>query len=155
MTKLEGTLTRKQRIEIAKAIIKLCNSRQQKIKIGTGFYLLADDYERELTLLGKGGELTSRRLPPCRVCARGSLLIASVDRFDRCDLSKITTLDSLIVDRTRREWGTEQVTLIEAAFELYDYTSGLPADPKLRLVVIMENIVANNGEFIPSACESA
>ncbi len=149
MPRLEGRLTRKQRIEIAKDVIALCKSRQRKIKIKTGAYLSAvDDFDDpEGLLLSEGGQLTSRRLPACQVCARGALFVASVDRHDRCDLGGIDSLSDAVQVRSEEDWGKYQVSDIEGAFEGWYGGRDLPREPKARLIAIMENIVANNGEY--------
>lgn len=147
--KLEGTLTRAQRVEVAKDVIALCRSRQRKIKIDTGAYF-DTDYDKEASLLRERGQLTAKRLPPCTVCARGALFVASVDRYDRCELSPGDYLSSLVQDRSEDDWGSKQTKLIESAFE--GWLGGdelLPRAPKERLIAIMENIVANNGEYRP------
>lgn len=146
--KLEGKLTRKQRIEIAKDVIALCKSRQTKIKIDVGSYYHTESIRQEDNLFDKGGQLTSKRLPPCQLCARGALFIKSVDRYDKCDLGRIDDIADAVIDRSVKEWGAEQTNLIESHFEVSRYW--LPQDPKRRLLAIMENIVANNGEYVPS-----
>lgn len=170
MAKLEGTLTKKQRVEIAKDVIALCKSRQRKITIGTGSYLCVEDFKTGRSLLQQGGQLTSKRLPKCEVCARGAMFVASVDRHDRCDLTMISFLNSTAADRSASDWGYRQARLIEAAFELSadvwtdefvescpgllnKYINTLPNSPKARLIVLMENVIKNKGVFVVPGME--
>lgn len=147
----------------------------------------------------------------CNVCAKGALLVSTIDRFNKVKLGELTwgDADSLFVvdsDHPSKMWLIDyfdagQLVLMEAAFEgsdisddilsyklsykvqhlecddydelydefdedvdedvepelspkmkalhdAYEYATKY-SDPTTRLRAIMENVVANKGEFIP------
>lgn len=178
MAKLEGNLTKKQRIAIAKDVIALCRSGQRKFKVDTNQYLLPQNEVKERELLEDGtGQLTPKRLPACQICARGAMFVTSIDRYDRCSLEDIRKsynlygLADVVVERSEADWGVRQACLIEAAFEkspnmwgdrfglkgydkLDEYIDSLPRSPKARLIVLMENVIKNKGVFVVPGMEA-
>lgn len=155
LPKLDGKLTRKQRVEVAMDVLALLKLGPRKIQL-TSVYIDAE--------IPESGQLHSSRIQgTCEVCARGVLFLASVDRFDRCDLAKLPySLNYEVTDRTEYEWGIDQAQLIEGAFE--DGGAGTSTvatqefyrkyvDPRCnrrRLMrAILQNIIDNHGEFIP------
>lgn len=154
LPKLDGTLTRKERVEVAMDVIAVLNSRQRKFQLASTYFAPAAD-------LPSTGQLHSSIIKgECLVCARGMMFIKSVDRFDNYDLrkehGKVTSTD--VIDRTADEWGGDQVELIECAFELdgSDYDAcdfgeqhGGRENRKAVLRAICQNIIENHGEFRP------
>lgn len=152
---LDGTLTREQRVLIAQDVIAVLRSRQRRITIEQGTYF----FSKEIGGVPRTGQLRSNRIKGgCTVCARGALFLASVDRFDSCDLKFIYgQIRYEVEDRTEREWGGDQTDLIESCFEgvgvdgssKHDLYIRFCGNPRGLLLAICENIVANNGEFKP------
>lgn len=161
LPKLDGTLTRKQRVEIAMDVLALLRlrSRSQKIVLESRYF--------EANVPESGQLHSSVIKGKCAVCARGIMFLASVDRFDRCDLAEFgDCLESEIVDRTAAEWGVDQARLIEGAFEdgqmgtwsssvrkfyskhaIDTYDGHYDRKPLMR--AIAQNIIDNHGEFVP------
>lgn len=148
---INGTLTLEQRVEIAQDVLKLLkvyDDKKLNIKQMTYFCTRRN--------LPTQCQLTSKIATDseCVVCARGALFLASVDRYDKCELSKYNTFN--VTDRTRDEWGNKQIDLIEAAFEEW-YRNGPEAflfgqkykTTRNRLKAICNNIIRNKGVFIP------
>lgn len=156
LPKLDGKLTRKQRVEVAMDVLALLKIRSKKfVKLDLcSTYLDTGDAE-----LPDSGQLhTSRIKGECLVCARGMLFLASVDRFNHLDLAKSDPEDE-VIGRTREEWGDSQVELIEEAFEdMYGFSKAASAfyhkngghsNRKGVMRAICQNIIDNHGEFIP------
>lgn len=156
LPKLDGTLTRKERVAIAMDVLALLRLRSKTRKIILeSTYFHADIHE--------SGQLHSSVIQgECVVCARGILFLASVDRFDDCDLEEIGSIDSEAVNRTALEWGTAQARLIEGAFEdgltgtqtrstieFFRAHVGKHGDRKPLMRAIAQNIIDNHGEFVP------
>lgn len=155
---LDGTLTRRARVEIALDVIATLKSRQRKLRLSS-VYFAPFDYKA----LPKTGQLHTSRLPPCEVCARGMLFLKTVDRFDQC--SAANHIASLVIPHTRDQWGDEQILLVESAFEgsvywiaekYYDAVREFRAAQKTcednrkpLMIAICQNIVDNHGEFKP------
>lgn len=154
LRKLDGTLSRRQRVEVAMDALALLRLRSRKITLAS-VYFDAD--------IPDSGQLHSSLIKgECAVCARGILFLASVDRFDRCDLGSIEdNIDYEVTDRTLAEWGN-QAKLIEGAFEngaVGDYSPevrefyrrhiGNNADRRPLMRAICQNIIDNHGEFKP------
>lgn len=127
------------------ALLRLERGRKVAVQEGLYFYGVAPSE----------GQLTSAALKNCTVCARDALFLASVDRFDSCDLAEIGSLNSEAQGRSVKDWG-EQAYLIEAAFECYDDDDSADeirefyeahADPRKRLRAICLNIIKNGGKF--------
>lgn len=135
----------------------------------TGSYVSPEEGPlREFDFYGDGGrvddQLRSVRLGVCNVCAIGALFIAKAVRFDK------TTVGDLTSGRHRDSltgfFSARQLSLIEIAFEGFslnakdeptDEERGLAVEfwnsagdsDRKRLVAILENIIANGGEFVP------
>lgn len=156
LPKLDGTLTRKERVAVAMDVLALLRLRSRARKI----ILESTYFDADIP---ESGQLHSYIIQgECMVCARGILFLASVDRFDRCDLAKISSIDSEAVNRTASEWGTAQARLIEGAFEngltgtqtrstieFFRAHVGKHGDRKPLMRAICRNIIANHGEFKP------
>ena len=103
-------------------------------------------------------------IPQCKVCAKGAALLAAVDRFNKL---KITVWEA--DDQAKgyykgsflEKWfSLEQLGEIESAFEgwskVENYTEfsykHLPkqaANAGIRISMIMQNIIRNEGTFVP------
>lgn len=156
-TDLEGSLSREMRVIIAKDVIVLIET-QSKFEIDNVGYL------RPRAELPATGSVTLESMPACEVCARGAMFLASVGRLNRCEWEEVDGdpgVRFLVQDRTVEEWG-KQAYLIEDAFEgwsdddVEDAISNRAMaffdeydDPAARLLAIMQNVIANDGEFIP------
>ena len=97
-------------------------------------------------------------IPQCDVCALGGLFIAQVARdndFDAIVYNGAIELGGCdIEDHLTRYFDEEQLDLIEAWFEIWssagDMSDTWIRTPRLfRMQRIMENIVQNNGTFVP------
>lgn len=156
LPELDGTLTRKERVEIALDVIAVLRSRQRKIQLESVYF--------DGVVPGRGQLHSSRIDGGCSVCARGMLFLKSIDRFNHFDLWKergIVTSDD-VRSRTADEWGDSQALDIEAAFECSASYGGSRAaayfgeniddngNRKEVLLAICQNIVDNHGEFRPS-----
>lgn len=113
----------------------------------------------------------------CRVCALGSLLIADVSKNNKCSVSQAQSYDFYsIYNRLSNIFDIKILEVLEYLFEngqcgtlldqlevtdgpperysskeidIYNiYMLKLPKDPKDRLLVLLRNIVRNNGELI-------
>lgn len=88
---------------------------------------------------------------PCAACGIGSLFIAAVMKADQLPMH-----DFLVnrgrpreVEYLQRWFSAQQLDLIEDYFEHPDSSKWADRSPKKRLVMIMENIISNGGEFNP------
>lgn len=98
--------------------------------------------------------------PPCEVCARGALLLSTVRKFNDYTTHELVFHKD---ENIRDLFGSDRIDQIEAAFECWRWTSGVPhtnsakacrfgegySDPTERLVAILKNIIKNNGKFKP------
>lgn len=158
LPKLDGTLTRKERVAVAMDVLALLRlrSRSRKLVLESTYF--------EADNIPESGQLHSSVIKgECIVCARGILFLASVDRFDRCDLADFDGyLDGEAKERTAEEWGVDQVRLIEGAFEngqtgtMSDATQAFyrkhvksDGDRKPLMRATAQNIIDNHGEFKP------
>lgn len=107
----------------------------------------------------------------CKVCGIGSLFVAMVDRVNACtiqDMGGEPNNGDFMVEYLSQFFSEEQLVLIETAFEgrmvssrdtdLSSYNTKVKAairftrrlkSPAGRLKKIMNNIVLNNGTFVP------
>lgn len=107
----------------------------------------------------------------CYVCARGSLLLAGVMRFNKFSVDDLTTAEhdgsydeDSITDTKLKSWfSPKQLMMMETAFENSYNDIELGEDlwircadfglryrsPKRRLIAILENAIKNKGEFKP------
>ncbi len=99
---------------------------------------------------------------PCQVCALGALFIASVDKFNKLDISSPQRhfSESLIREHLAFAFSASQLQQIEWAFERWVERNqpelneaGMFAkdeeDNTKRLEKICQNIIDNKGVFIP------
>jgi len=103
-------------------------------------------------------------VPQCGVCAKGAAFIAAVDRFNRlkiCFRNANGNNTSYYDEGFLTEYFSQgQLDEMEAAFEgwpsyrldsKFSYT-GIPRNRNkadIRLSMIMQNVIRNNGEFVP------
>ena len=117
----------------------------------------------------------NKDLPACNCCALGAMFMSctlynnnqSLERFEE---EAAYDFDARVEDKSMggfsngfdKFFSRSQLKLIEAAYEggmgafeaprakedVYDWINRLPHNEK-RMVAIMENIVANNGTFVP------
>jgi hypothetical protein len=148
--KLDGDLTREQRIEVAQDVLDRIIKNSKKFDVRGGFYLETDS--------AVSGALTSRKLGPCRICARGALFLSSVDKYNKCTVTTKSDLGDIAIDRSEDDWGAQQIDEIENAFELFgnyghrtaSYAFGRGhSDYRDRLRAICRNIIEHDGEFVP------
>lgn len=106
---------------------------------------------------------------PCGACALGSMFLAKVDRFNKCDIDNTSfgaTNDYLVnvANHLTDAFTKHELGVIEAAFETrrlglaYKMRKSTKKaitfgsrfnDADVRLRAIMKNIIDNNGEFLP------
>lgn len=97
---------------------------------------------------------------PCSQCAAGSLLLSQVAYSNRLTASEVSDFQNETETEADKYFGNlfsyYQAQLIEAAYE--NYSSSFPEvcnlcsryrDRKERMIAIMQNIIDNNGTFIP------
>jgi hypothetical protein len=101
--------------------------------------------------------LAEQRKLKCTVCGLGAIFISSIAKFDDVEIPRgaagvkhficqISEKDHLL-----KFFGADQISNIEKAFEgweCYSHISQIPND-RARLLVILRNIVRNDGKFIP------
>lgn len=151
-----------KRVAIAKEVISLLDT----INVKTGFYL------RILSEETPEGDLADLVGSECRVCALGAMLVAKAVLYDHVPASRLTPsgYEDGEYEMSKHDllemldgiFDVGQCHKIEAAFEQthYPWMSWVSVydaidfgmtypDPKDRLRVIMENIIQNNGDFVP------
>ncbi len=162
----------KKRVAIAEDVIASLKAGKFMAAAGNGYVTPQHGDKRLRELLrsthGESMQKAFEELPPCEVCALGSMLIAGVGRFN----NHAVNIDHWVGDEfALREATTEfldkyfddkQLELIEAAFEgseelyngvVYDFQDWLPnAGDDARLTAIMRNIIKNEGTFVPPKC---
>lgn len=116
-------------------------------------------------------ELLRKDPRACKVCARGALFIAKVKRFNAVTTQDVPTPHSWrAMSRYLGEFSREQLALMEMAFEgndIHDELDGeqhsaiaawrieqlMPLisedEESILLKAIMQNVIANRGEFVP------
>lgn len=145
-----------KRVAVAKDALKQLHTEKYLAETGTYIGCNIDD------TLGSDwrpdqAQKELKTMKPCSVCARGALLLSAVRKFNEATVSDVLQT---------KEWpsadlfGWEQLSLIEAAFELWEENGGKPM-PKAfafgnkftndhdRLVAILKNVIKNNGTFKP------
>lgn len=98
----------------------------------------------------------------CEVCAIGALYLSEVMYTNDVSMPSVKYPEGDVLHRRLQNYfEPEQLELIEATFEMDEYFSDsmLAANAisfgarfeshEYRMISIMENIIANNGEFIP------
>jgi len=144
------------RVLIAKDVIKWL--RLGKFKATPGTYVeLKTPKDREM--MSKPTDAKdllnlSSRLKPCYVCQRGALMLAAVDRFDKCEVTVGHSLDWTLdaaasydePDGLGQFFSVDQYEDMECAFE----GKWLKRYPKAsdRMDAICRNLIKNNGVFI-------
>lgn len=85
----------------------------------------------------------------CHVCARGALIISYVARHNKLSVRELSRQACRPNSVLGEFFDNDQLGLIEAAYELdEDFYDQYP-NPQQRLIAIMENLVKNNGTFVP------
>jgi hypothetical protein len=132
-------------------------------------YLYADGHHFTPDMPGDATEHMEVFKKNCSVCALGACFLAHIGRFDKMPADELrrmaisgTMLRRPMQIRLSDAFSTEQLNLIETAFERELY--GTDSDElqqraldfgakysrkRLRLQGICENIVQNNGRFVP------
>lgn len=137
------------RVAIAKDVLKQLRYWQ----IETGVYL-----NTSVPLIPDTDLKTQLETVPskvCHVCAIGACFLAYVQRFDKVKTNFWGTVFADNMKLALEEYfDLHQLYMIESAFELWP-RSGVEfvlyyynETPSFRLRKIMQNIVANNGEFV-------
>lgn len=162
-----------RRVAVAKDVLALLRSRQAP-EIIEGNYCeglpLPYVYDKNLDSYEENRRALHEVLEPalCAVCARGAAFLSAVRLFNQVTVYEAETESDYKGPRglSLKLFGARTVGLIEYAFEGEDAsaeTMGMPhsdqqrciafyrahREPKARLRAIMENVVANNGRFIP------
>lgn len=105
-------------------------------------------------------------LGPCQACALGALFLAKAVRFNDVTVGDYVQSDddgAMCRNNLYSYFSNQQMGMIESAFEMSPTyagrvgVNGMPsvdfgrqyASSKLRLTAILENIIANGGEFRP------
>jgi len=154
LPQLEGDLSRAARVLLAMDVRTrlLAEKPDVRLRMGTTYFRCAQG--RRL----RTGAFDSSKIPTkaCEVCARGALFLASVDRYNECQIEAVPTekgmltwppavyeIQNLVCCRSLEDFGDSQANEIEAAFEDRE---AIPA--KRTMLAICENLIANHGEFI-------
>lgn len=161
-----------RKVEIAKDVI--ANIHAKQLHIGMGSYVYADKIDVEdLEVLKKylpSQQVAQIMKPNCTVCARGSMMICKIAKFNDYDLKNIN-LDEVDGSHTtealKDAFTEEELFCIECCFELWDEynqcyhpcgsiipddvidTWAKIKDPTDRLLAIMQNIIDHKGVFKP------
>lgn len=151
----------KQRVAIAEDV--LLRLKASKLKAGKGSYLLDEDWP-DLDQTSDARPVIDVIEAACQVCARGAMLLSQVRLFNCLTVGEVRSSSIGIMNRKHLQpiFGDDQINLIESAFEMDDFTWGDNNDadgaigfgerydePEERLAAIMNNIVANGGDFRP------
>ena len=165
MTKSEVEKAKK-RVLIAKDVIKLLDLK--KIKSVRGLYLNLNGEDTKDS--NAPVEKVLKKKKSCQVCALGSLFYAHVNRFNKVKVKNLRNeyydarwnhpnnqfeaTQFNICKPLHSYFSQEQLLLIEDYFEennIYSSTVNdyIPAK-KMSIRAIMENIIKNNGTFIPN-----
>lgn len=151
---------------IAKDVIKHLKRKNRKIRPMTGVFFEA--YSNGLKAGADLMEASKKRTFKCEVCGIGAIFIAAVMRHDDINYRSHLNSREPIHDYLKPWFTKNQLCLIESAFERVRTTDGdynpalydaciaakdwgyrAPSDPGARLIAIMENVIANGGEFHP------
>lgn len=166
-------MSRMQRkVEIAKDVIANIHAKQLNVGMGSYVYPYKIDTE-DLEVLQKylpSQQIAQIMKPNCTVCARGSMMICKIAKFNDYDLKDIDlhrVEDSHTTEALKDAFTDEELYCIECCFELWDeynqcYNRGKGPvsndvinnwakikDSTDRLLAIMQNIIDHKGVFKP------
>ncbi len=145
-------------VSIAQDVLKLLDA--QKLIAESGIYLEIEYDEEDLNDQELQTVLNDTNVK-CSVCALGSLFVAKIWKTDNLTVSGTSVMDN---NKMREEldayFSQDQLKLIERAFEGWTYnndprTAGFYSfqnnhgNSDTRLRIIMANIIANGGTFVP------
>lgn len=168
LRKTWSSLTKgEKRIVLVKdAINQILNKRVTIVK---GEYCLIED-ENLIKGIQLNKVLSLVKKENCKVCAKGALFLAHVDKFNRIKLSSnniFMASNKEIKNRLKNIFSSIQLSMIEAAFELQVIDDILSLENlsnlgnrcidfgnnyrncESRILAIFDNIIKNKGEFIP------
>lgn len=166
-------MSRMQRkVEIAKDVI--ANIHAKQLNVGMGSYVYPNKIDTEdLEVLQKylpSQQIAQIMKPNCTVCARGSMMICKIAKFNDYDLKDINldgVDDSHTTQALKDAFTDKELYCIECCFELWDEynqrysphgvvipndvidTWAKIKDPTDRLLAIMQNIIDHKGAFKP------
>jgi len=161
-----------KRVLIAKDVIKYIKTKKMVANIGTYVDIPVPLYE----LTNSDVELRDFvKDKECHVCAVGSVFMATVNRRNKLSVGRFKAMNERFAEEASRGitaylkdiFSEEQLSLIEAAFEgdKFPWTAPIDneehlsiarnyrksiTDDSIRMIVIMKNIINNNGTFIPT-----
>lgn len=163
---------RKMAVRIAKDVIKQLDG--ETLVARHAGYTIIPGLQDEAAIVPENNDLRdylrklAKKKRPCTVCALGACFLADVRRRDNFSVNDEISRIS-IVDRLSEIFGEAQLDLIECAYEgdptyvgnretTAPFKEGYCAvqfgekhrSPDKRLRAIMRNIIANNGEFLPT-----
>jgi len=166
--KFDSLTPEQKRITIANDVLEQLRLRRFVATTGTWVRQLGRAAKKKV---GEDVEVcdVTRKLKKCNVCALGGMFIAAVERADKLkgrDLQGGTDWDGTRVQLAQKDvfrymeqfFSKKQLQLIEAAFErgagacnntVAEEFCPVGLGPEERMRLIMENIVANNGRFLP------
>lgn len=158
-----------QRVELAKDVIKQLQTRRFIAK--AGIYFESDALDEMGTETNPELQTFFNEMSQCEVCAKGAMFVCLVDKKNSLKLLDVSSgseynefSGTLITKYLRDLFELGQLELIESAFERDDMGSGYADEEDIqnaiffgekffddgsRLWGIMENIVQNNGKFVP------
>lgn len=158
MTKAE------KRVAVAKDVIAQLN--RGKLTATTGLYFKAKSCNKDFT-----GEVELQKvlkhIPKCEVCAKGALFVGMINKYNdfklnlKYDYGNDEINDEVndsLYPKLKTLFSGKQLRLIEAYFEgwnkfdienTHNFYEKNP-NAKKRMILIMENIIKNNGTFKPS-----
>ena len=156
-----------KRIALAKDVIKHIKGDKFKVKSNNGYFVsdeistILDESEKEFSL-----QKLIKKVDDCVVCAQGALFLCDIKARNQFSITQnLSGIDDDSIMEHLTYFSKEQLSLIEVAFERFpDYIHshidiGLRIRARdfgyrwniddYRLIGIMENIIVNDGEFIP------
>lgn len=173
---------RSQAVAIAQDVLSRLEQRKLQLRPGAYFnifknfiYEIRKDHSAKLL-----SEIVDEIEPYCLVCALGACFLSkarllgdtgpTVEYIGYPFRSELESVDQTMRKQLQVVFSTEQLFMIEAAFEQYHAGSGRDHctdpfhktnmanaanfcaeidDPRARLRAIMENIISNDGVFVP------
>ena len=166
---------RQQRVEICQDVIDTIKS-SESYRILRGVYMRDMGSLHDVNSPEELQKVIKRKSRHCSVCAKGALMISSIDKFNQCSVVKLKLdHDDQGVDKDhnlRRYFSKKLLDVIEILFEqeVFCYSDkefkrnyNIPTKKGQKLIVqsrkifgtnnndvlisIMQNIVVNNGEL--------